>query len=279
MRTALIRRATLALSATAAVCALSTAVHAEDEPASEPMRIAVPRQEPSPAAQAQHRDASIDRGIGSGHAETIGKNNWTVNSYELFLIGVTYGFTEDFQLSLTTMLPVFESTPFILALAPKYVVSRSDSVVVALRSNIWFGTDIGRGNGLGLISVGPAVDVYFDDAGRFAFHGALSIGGVFGDGFNSGSGGFGFADGALIGLDVGFSLGLSRAFKLIIEGQFFSGYGSRGFRVAEMALVNYGVRFHNDTLAVDLAFIRPIGDFDVGGLVMGIPFVSFSSRW
>ncbi len=234
-----------------------------------------PSLEDRPAyAIARDRDASVDRGVTTGHAETIGKGNWTINSYQLFLIGATYGFSDDFQLSATTLLPIIEDIPFVFALAPKYVVARGDQFALALRGDVWVGAR--SGTTLGRASVGPVFDYYFDRQGRYAFHAGLNIGGVFGGFDNSG---ISFAEGLLIGLDLGFTLGVAKGFKLIVEGQLFAGYSAAGFNVAEVALLNYGVRFHGRDLAVDLTFLRPIGDVDVGPLVMGVPFVAFSARF
>jgi hypothetical protein len=224
---------------------------------------------------ARKRDASVDRGVTTGHAETIGKGNWSINSYELFLIGATYGISDDFQISATTLLPIFKNLPFVFALAPKFVVNRGAQHALAIRGDVWVGVD--GDTTLGRVSVGPVLDYFFDRQGRFALHAGLNIGGVFGG--IDGSGGISFAEGLLIGLDLGFTLGVAKGFKLIVEGQVFAGYSAAGFNVAEVALVNYGVRFHGESLAVDLTFLRPVGDFDVGPLVMGVPFVAFSARF
>lgn len=227
---------------------------------------------------ARDRDASADRGVTTGHAETIGKGNWTINSYELFLLGATYGFSDDFQISATTLLPIFEDIPFVFALAPKFVVNRGQQHALAIRGDVWIGTSTGDdGTTLGRVSVGPVFDYFFDRQGRYAFHAGLNIGGIFGG--IDGSGGISFAEGLLIGLDLGFTLGVARGFKLIVEGQLFAGYSAAGFTVAEVALLNYGVRFHGADLAVDLTFLRPVGDVDPGPLVMGLPFVAFSARF
>jgi hypothetical protein len=92
---------------------------------------------------ARHRDASIDRGFTTGHAETIGKGKWAFNSYELFLAGLTYGLTDDLQLSFTTLLPITSDVPLLIGLSPKLVVHRSDRVVAAIRGNVFMGVETG----------------------------------------------------------------------------------------------------------------------------------------
>jgi hypothetical protein len=46
------------------------------------------------------------------------------------------------------------------------------------------------------------------------------------------------------------------------------------------ALVSYGVRFHNEDIAGDIGFIKPVSsDGDGGDFLLGLPFVSVSYRW
>jgi hypothetical protein len=88
-----------------------------------------------------------------------------------------------------------------------------------------------------------------------------------------------FAEGFLLSLDVGVTLGVARNVKIVLEAQMFGVAGARGFELTDAALFNYGVRFHGTDLAVDLAFIRPIGPIDLGPLLLGIPYLTFSARF
>ena len=53
-----------------------------------------------------------------------------------------------------------------------------------------------------------------------------------------------------------------------------------GFDNAPGLLINYGLRFHGESIAADVGFIKPLSsDGDSGGLLMGLPFVNVSYRW
>jgi hypothetical protein len=53
-----------------------------------------------------------------------------------------------------------------------------------------------------------------------------------------------------------------------------------GFDNAPGLLINYGLRFHGESIAADVGFIKPLSsDGDGGGLLMGLPFVNVSYRW
>jgi hypothetical protein len=280
---------TTALWAALSPCFVATAAHAWSDDLIEGEEVAPAAGEattddaPPPAPEkptprsilARNRDASIDRGLTTGHAENVGAGKWTINDYQIIFFGVTYGFTDDFQLSLSTLLPITTDLPLAFALSPKYVVSRGESHALAIRGNVWFAADIGSGFGLGVVTAGPVFDYYFDAEGRYAFHAGASLGGAFGgDGDD-----FGFGEGLVLSADLGFTLGVAKNFKILFETQMFATYTRAGFNVTDIALFNYGVRFHGEGLAVDLAFLRPIGDIDVGPLLLGVPYITFSARF
>lgn len=233
--------------------------------------------EPTAVEKARAADASIDRGFLTSHAETIGAGNWSINSYELFFLGVTHAFTDDFQIAFTTALPVVEDFPFFLAISPKFVLHRSASTVVALRGLIWWGTLVGDDDGgLGTFNGGVNLDHYFDGDGRFALHASVSLGGAFGTGI--GSDDFTVGSGVLFQIEGGFSLALGRVLKLLFEVQTFALNTNDGFEFAPIVLLNYGIRFFGEDLAADLGFFKPIGDTGDDPFIMGFPFVAFSAR-
>ena len=236
----------------------------------------------TPSEKAQARDAAIDRGFLTSHAETIGAKQWAINAYELVFLGVTYGFTNDIQMSLSTLLPVTTDIPLVLALQPKFVIARTPETVVALRVPFTYVKDTsGNGSSAGFLGAGLLVDHYFGPSGRIGLHAGLLVAGVFGDfDFDAGGDGDGLslADGAAFELDLGASFGVSNSVKLILEGQIFAAAGDGGFEVADVVLINYGVRIHGSGLAGDLGFIRPIG-IDTDPLLLGIPYVAISARF
>jgi len=232
----------------------------------------------TPADLARDRDASIDRGFLMTHAETIGEGYFSINSYELFLLGVTYGVSDDFQLSFTTSLPVVEDMPLLLSLAGKWAFYRTPTTVLAARVLVAWESILGDSDeGIGVVTGSFFFDNYLDADGRFALHGGISIGGAFGTGFDSG--GIQFADGALIGIELGFTLGLADSFKLYVEGQIPAASVNGNFEFAPFGLVNYGVRFHGHTISGDIGFIRPVGEDIDDPFILGLPFVALSARF
>jgi len=234
----------------------------------------------TPSEEAQARDAAIDRGFLTSHAETIGAKQWAINAYQLVFLGVTYGFTDDIQLSLSTLLPVTTDIPLVLALQPKFVIARTPETVVALRVPFTYLQDTsGDGSALGFLGAGLLVDHYFGPSGRIGLHAGLLVAGVFGNfNFTNSGDGLSFADGAGFQLDLGASFGVSNSVKLILEGQIFAAAGDGGFEVGDVVLINYGVRIHGGGLAGDLGFIRPIG-VDTDPLFLGIPYAAISARF
>ena len=232
----------------------------------------------TPAEQARARDASIDRGLLMTHAETIGADRWTINSYELFLLGVTYGVSDDFQLSFTTSLPVVQDMPLLLSLAGKVVFYRDPWTVLALRGLIaWETVPSETDKGLGVFTASFFVDRYLDSRGRFALHGAFSVGGGFGTGFDSG--GVTIGHGALFLIELGVTLGLADMVNLYAEVEIPAVNAGGRFDFAPYALVNYGFRFHGGSLAADLGFLRPVGSGSSDTFILGFPFVAFSARF
>ena len=205
-----------------------------------------------------------------------------LSAYPLRL-GVSYAFTEEFQATVTTLLPVVSDMPTVLISQGKYVVSRSDRSVIAVTGNFNYfadsldvDSDDDDDVDASLMTFGPGVlaDMFLDDGGKFAVHGGLNISGVAG-----GSSDLNVADGALIMLDFGFSLRASSSIKIALEGKLPAAYHDGEIEVADAVLLLYGVRFHGSSLAADLAFMRPFGDVDTGDLVLGIPYVAFTARF
>ena len=82
--------------------------------------------------KAMDNDPSNDRGLVFPHAGTIGGGEWALNNYELFFLGLTYGFDDATQVSLTTLLPLFQGMPTILLLQVKRHLVRSPTTLVSV---------------------------------------------------------------------------------------------------------------------------------------------------
>jgi hypothetical protein len=242
----------------------------------------IPSVEPSaldPVARHRKEDASVDRGFFNSHAETLRAGDVAVNSYELLLLGVSGGLTDNVQLSLTTLLPVVSDMPIVLLFQGKYAFYRDEMTTVAVRGNLSYlasEPDEDEGDAsVTLFGGAVAVDRFLDDAGRFAVHGALQFQGAMG----SFEGDVDVADGVIIGLETGLTGRVSKRFKILVDVLLPASYSDGDFELADAALFSYGVRFHGEDLAADLGFIRPLGDVDTGKLVLGVPWVAFTARF
>lgn len=232
----------------------------------------------TPTELARARDASVDRGLLTTHAETIGAGQWAFNAYELFFVGLTYGFTDDIQASFSTLVPVTTDVPLVLAIQPKFVLARTPEMVVSLRTPVTIVHSFDSGDGtLGTFGAGILLDRRLDAEGRIALHAGLLASGAFGAGFDS-IDGFTIGKGAFFELDLGMTFSLSNLVSLLIEVQSFAAVTSDGFDVADGVLLNYGIRFHSGSIAGDLGFIRPIGIED-SGFLLGVPYLAFSARF
>jgi hypothetical protein len=225
---------------------------------------------------AKQRDASIDRGFIMSHAETLNEGELTLNSYELFLAGMSYGVTDNLELTLTTLLPIIKDMPIVLAPQVKWVFLRGDQQVMSAKLNVTFATmtngDSGSG---GTISGGLSHDFYFDREGRYAMFSGLDIGGVFGNVDEE----WKMGKGLIMAANLGFSAQVADFMKVMVEGVVPAIYADNQFEVSDVVNFTYGMRFFGEDLAVDLGFIRPLGgEMADSGLLMGLPYVAFTAR-
>ena len=227
------------------------------------------------AYEAKYADASIDRGFIVSHAETLGEGEIALNSYELALAGISYGITDDLQVTLTTLLPIVKNTPIVLAPQVKWAFFRTDNQVLTAKMNFNYATMPGESGGGGSISGGLSHDFYFDNEGRYGMFSGFDIGGVFGhleDDWDTG-------DGLIMAANLGFSAQVTDYMKVMAEGILPAVYSNGKVEVSEIVNFTYGLRFFGDDLAADIGFIRPLGK-DAGDLdlVMGVPYVAFTAR-
>ncbi|MCC6998411.1 MAG: hypothetical protein IT370_27615 [Deltaproteobacteria bacterium] len=228
------------------------------------------------------QDPHIDRGlinIISPTAETQPKGSFSFTDYELFLMGITYGATDNLQVSLTTMAPITEDMPLFAIIGGKLQLLGTGNLHLALVGNLFYGSDGDSGNSADSASaalLGGAVSLCLDPTCASLLSGALQAG---------------FAletdqHGVLPYLvSVSISKTIGRRVKLL------AGFDTAGLtadgdnELADGGLLSYGLRFFSSDIAGDVGFIKPVclssrfeGDCD-GGLVMGVPWVDFSYRW
>jgi hypothetical protein len=231
----------------------------------------------APAEVRRDADATVDRNLVMPAAETLPKGALAFNSYELFLAGLSYGITDNVQISATTLLPIVEDIPFVLITNLKLNVYRSPRLVLTTMGSATVATE--NGSTLGGFGLGLVMDSLLDERGRFALTTGVLSQFAFG---STSDDDVAFADGAFLLLWAAISARVHDRVKLIGELLLPGGYtwaGSGDLQLIPEAMIfGYGVRFFGKTLAVDLSFLRPIHpDVDTGELVMGVPWIAFAA--
>lgn len=240
------------------------------------------------AVKRKKDDASVDRNILFPTAETISKGDVTFNSYEILFAGLSYGISDDMQVSATTMLPITTDIPFILLASLKYRLLKNKNIIISVQPNFsLFRESFDDNDGQETVTAGGfggslLIDYLLDPAAKYVLTGGVNAQFMFGGSDRSD---FQVADGAIFYFYGALSARLGKMVKLMAElsvpgGIYWGGDGTE-FRVVEQALLfNYGIRFFGKSVAVDLSFIRPIHpDVDTGSLLMGIPWLNFSARF
>jgi len=228
---------------------------------------------PSPVDKRKVSDASVDRNIMMPGAETISAGELTFNSYELFLAGLTYGFTDNTQLTLTTLLPIVEDIPFMALGSFKWRIAATDTVVFSVMPSASVITQSGVDGAAGTLGVAFLLDVVLGKEGDFALSFAETNNwawGTFGDDTV-------ISDGFVMSLSAGANYRVHKYVKIMTEFIVPGIVGDSTEIFGEATVFAYGVRFCSHTISVDLAFLRPVEEIDF--LVMGFPYVTFSARF
>lgn len=220
-------------------------------------------------------DAAVDRNFILPSAETMARGELAFNSYQLFLAGLTYGFTDKAQLSLTTMLPIVEDIPLVLLAGFKVQVVRKNRFIFSIQPALSLVNEDGTTGGT--LSVSFLLDFILDDAGKAV----ISIAEMNSFLWGGSSGDIDLLDDALLVLfSAGFNYRVHKYVKLMFEFLFVGGLVDGDAEIVEEAtLFNYGVRFCGQTISVDLSFLRPLDSDVADDFVMGIPYVAFSARF
>ncbi|MCA9513562.1 MAG: hypothetical protein KC635_01315 [Myxococcales bacterium] len=223
------------------------------------------------SVRSREGDAAAGRGVLSTHAETVGAGRVRVDATNLALIGVGWGVSEDLEAGVNVGLPVLGDTWFAGA-SVKGVIARRRSLVVALRAAVDYGA-IGFESGLGdgsvgfaMASVGLAADHYLDGAGVVSLHEGVVLSGV----FPRGGGDVGLLARVEAGATARVTSWLALQLEAIVPIALTAGDDDDAFAV----VVNYGARLHWASFALDLGFVKPLGD-DVG-LAIGAPCVTLA---
>jgi hypothetical protein len=268
-----------ALLLAAATTALPTLALAQDVPAPAP-EAAVESASLDPA---QLEDPNVDRGMLLPTAQTQPKGTFAFNDYELFLMGLSYGVTDDLQLTATTLVPITTDMPLFLLTSAKYRAVQSGKLRVSLIGSLGIFNDDPVFDDGDSDTVDEDVTVFSLTGGAAATicltddcHSTANATVTFSKGFADGES----SDG--VGVIYGGSLiaRTSKHTKLVVEVASGAGMADGDVENIDGALVNYGVRFFSGNIAGDVGFIRPVGgdSEDGDGFLFGLPFVTFTYR-
>ena len=234
----------------------------------------------SPLDRFRRRDASADRTLLLPTAETLEAGEFTVNSYQLFLIGASYGATDTTQISFTTLLPIIKDMPFVGLLQGKQQLFRDERSVASGALSLGFAS--ADGQVALLLSPTLLYDRVLDDNARFKLSLRGSLTGAFAPGSRSSYDDFDIVSGRSqawsLSVAPAILFAVSPRLQLLAEVIYlFAPWYEDGWDAPPF--LNYGIRFTGPALSVDLALVRPL-DRDVGETFpLGFPFVSFNARF
>lgn len=250
-------------------------------PSEETTEVPVPAVAPSPPppifVEVPPPVSSVDRGVledaNSGRAWlaptalTAPKGSWAFTDSELFLVGLTYGVTDTFQIGVGTMLPIVEDMPFLGTITAKAQVARSGRTRLAVHGTITHVSDDGD-SGTGA-NVGGVGTLCLDADCHSTINGY--VGTAFAISEDNGNQFPVLLSGSVVGR-------LNKHVKLV--GEIDTGFVP-GEDFENVYLGWYGVRFTSGTIAGDIGFVRPFGaefDEDDNPLVLGLPWINFTYR-
>lgn len=236
--------------------------------------------EATQAPAGRYEDANIDRAWLTPTAFTQPVGSWSFNDYELFMVGLTYGVTDDVHLTASTLLPIVEDMPFVglfggkakLVTSGRLHVAAAGTLMVVSAEVSTTGTtgDSSDRETTWLALVGGVASYCLDEG----CHSLLS--GVLMTGFAEES------DNSQLPLTLSGSAlyKVSRRIKLLVEVSGAATFGEVN-ELARGALVGYGLRFCSGELAGDVGFLKPFdSESDEGDdvLPLGMPWITFTYR-
>jgi hypothetical protein len=235
--------------------------------ADEPLSIAT-----TPAATASTAaDPNIDRGFVLPTAMTQPAGSLTYNNYELLLHGVTYGLTDNVQVSATVVAPIIKDMPFLGLASMKGRLYRGERLHLALQGTMGGGS-ISQA-GIFMVGAGGLASICLRQDCSSLLSASANLQFLTGSRTRDGGGNSGTA--LVYGVSAVHRVGPH--VKLLAEvasaGDVRSGSFGGG------ALLSYGVRFYSNNIASDIGFIKPIGGDTAGPFLLGLPFASVSYRW
>jgi hypothetical protein len=228
------------------------------------------------AGAGRSADPNIDRGFLMPTAMTQPAGSLTYNNYELLLHGLTYGITDRVQLSVTALSPITRDMPFFATAAVKLRAPIGERLHLAFQGTGSYGHIFDDGDGGDLVMLGAGA------LGSFCLRAdcssLLSAGATYQLATASGTA----DEGHLIIYGASLVHRVGAHVKLLGEVASAAIYSSGDdLDNAPGLMASYGVRFHGDSLAADVGFMKPLStDGDLNDeLLLGLPFVNLSYRW
>jgi hypothetical protein len=215
----------------------------------------------------RHVDANTDRVILYSTAETQPAGTFYFSDYEIILMQIGYAVTDQLQVSLTAIPPLFTDQPYFFDVTAKFNLQRGDVFRSAVQ--VAFDTVVSpKSNPRSIFGVRAGLIGQFCLVADCLTSFTLNAGTLLTDQPNALVPVY-FAGGLLVHV--------TNVFKLMVEPNYTLAIGNGRVDGPSGFLLNYGLRLSGNQFGFDLAFIKPLGG-DSAGLVMGVPMVSFTYR-
>jgi hypothetical protein len=219
---------------------------------------------------ARNSDSGIDRSIIFPSAQTINSGDFIINNYEILSAGISFGVTDDFQLSFTTF--PFESMflPAVYSLSAKYRVISGSHFIFSIMINGIYTTftdyndlDNDTEDSDTIYSFGGGVSFIMD---YYLNSNLYFSGGVFLPNirsyFDNGTGGFNITSAVFYKI--------SKYLKIMADINIYI-YNTDEENVSATLFHSLGLRFSNKNFGIDLS---AIGNFSAY-----LPYIVFSIRF
>jgi hypothetical protein len=224
----------------------------------------------------QLQDSNIDRAFLTPTAQTQPAGSLVFSDYELLFMGLTYGVTNDFQITAMTMVPLGEGAPWVGIFSGKYRLLKTGRLRVAAQGSAIFVRepqifDDSSQDTAWIYTLGGVASLCLDDdCASLASVTATTAFSSEGESSNA----FLYS-GSLVHR-------LNRRTKLMLEYVSAAAKSETGgWDAAEGGIASYGLRFYSGEISGDIGFMKPVGensDEADDEMPMGFPFINFTYR-
>ena len=258
-----------------------------EKPAATPQTPAAEAKAPAVEAKAQEPkpvdipfEVGQDRVITTSTSQTLPKGILSFSDYEIALLQLSYGITDDLQFSVLATVPIVQ---FALMPSIKWRFFHNERIHLALTGYVG-GVILYAVDGYGgyLAGLTLSMDTCMDKKCSSIF--TINSQGGYGWDSQSISGGAG-----ALAFNTGFIVRLAGSLKLLIELNYAMSPKIDHSTLQALNL-NYGLRIHGKQFAADIAFLRPLFYVDHGNVQpvgyaffkyvpLGIPYLAFTYQW